>query len=111
MTRRAIRTLGCMSAQPPDEVALVEPARQQVIELAADVLGRLPQEDVPAPLRAIARFAPAKRARFGGVALAAALDADADFRGRVADVVEQASAELTAAIRDGGPTAAADPVD
>jgi len=106
-----------VSAQSPDrpeaglEVALVEPARQQVIELAAEVLGRLAAEDVPAPLRAIARFAPAKRARLGGVALAAALDADDGFRGRVAEVIEQASPELAAAIRDGGPTAAADPVD
>jgi len=102
-----------VSAQSPDgvDVALVEPARQQVIELAADVLGRLPAEAVPPSLRPIARFAPAKRPRLGAVALAAALDSDDAFRERVAEVVEQASAELVAAIRDGGSTAAADPVD
>ena len=82
-----------------------------MIELAAQVLGRLPAEDVPAALRPIARFAPAKRPRLGAVALAAALDADEQFRARVGEVVEEASAELVAAIRDGGPTAAADPVD
>jgi predicted RNA-binding protein with PIN domain len=100
-----------VSAQPSDDVGLVEPARLQVISLAADVLGRLPSDEVPAPLRAIARFAPAKRPRLGAVALAATLDSDEAFRGKVAEAVEQASPELTAAVRDGGPTAAADPID
>jgi hypothetical protein len=100
-----------MTVQGTDDAALVEPARLQVIALAADVLGRLPADEVPAPLRAIARFAPAKRARLGGVALAAVLDADEGFRGKVADTIEQASPELTAAIRDDTSTAAADPID
>ncbi len=90
---------------------LVEPARQQVIGLAADLLGTLRPEDVPASLRAIARFAPAKRRRLGAVALAAALDGDAGFRARMAEAVELTSPELVAAVRDGGSTAAADPVD
>ncbi|MDT4913566.1 MAG: hypothetical protein QOC66_2694 [Pseudonocardiales bacterium] len=94
-----------------DGVVLVEPARAQVIGLAADVLGRLPAEDVPATLRAIARFAPAKRQRLGGVALAAALDADESFRGKVAEMIENASPDLAAAVRDGTSTAAADPLD
>jgi uncharacterized protein YukE len=100
-----------VSAQPLDDVALVEPARLQVIGLAAEVLGRLPAEEIPASLRAIARFAPAKRPRLGAVALAAALDADEGFRARVAETIEEASPELTAAVRDGASTAAADPVD
>jgi predicted RNA-binding protein with PIN domain len=90
---------------------LVEPARSQVISLAADVLGRLPAEDVPPSLRSIARFAPAKRQRLGAVALAAALDADEGFRGQVAEVVEKASPDLAAAVREGRSTAAADPID
>jgi predicted RNA-binding protein with PIN domain len=94
-----------------DEVMLVEPARAQVITIAADVLGRLPADDVPAALRAIARFAPAKRQRLGGVALAAALDADDAFRAKVAEVVADTSPDLTAAVRAGTSTAAADPVD
>ncbi len=94
-----------------DGVTLVEPARAQVIGLAAEVLGRLPADEQPATLRAIARFAPAKRQRLGGVALAAALDADDDFRGKVADIVAESSPELTAAVRSGTSTAAADPVD
>jgi predicted RNA-binding protein with PIN domain len=93
------------------EVALVEPARAQVVTIAADVLGKLPADDVPPALRAIARFAPTKRQRLGAVALAAALDADEDFRARVAEVVADTSPELTTAIREGTSTAAADPVD
>jgi predicted RNA-binding protein with PIN domain len=91
--------------------ALVEPARVQVITIAADVLGKLPPEEVPAALRPFARFAPGKRRQLGAVALAATLDADSEFRARVADVVAETSPELTAAVRDGGSTAAADPVD
>lgn len=92
-------------------MALVEPARAQLVTIAADVLGKLPADDVPASLRTIARFAPTKRQRLGAVALAAALDADADFRDRVADVVAETSPELTKAVREGTSTAAADPVD
>lgn len=94
-----------------DEVTLVEPARLQLLTLASDVLGRLPAEEVPAVLRPIARFAPGKRQRLGAVALAAALDADEEFRAKVADVVAGSSPGLTEAIRTGSPTAVADPLD
>jgi predicted RNA-binding protein with PIN domain len=92
-------------------VALLEPARLQVITIAADLLGKLPADEVPAALRRFARFAPAKRRQLGAVALAAALDGDDVFRGKVAEVVAETSPELTAAVRNGGSTAAADPVD
>lgn len=92
-------------------VVLVEPARAQVIGLAAEILGRLAADEVPGTLRAIARFAPAKRQRLGGVALAAALDSDESFREKVADAIATASPELTAAVREGTSTAAADPID
>lgn len=94
-----------------EQPVLVEPARVQVITLAAQVVGKLPADEVPASLRAIARFAPAKRQRLGAVALAAALDADEGFRERVAETVATASPELTAAVREGRSTAAADPID
>lgn len=99
------------ASEASGDAVLLEPARAQVVGLAADVLGRLPAEEIPGPLRPIARFARAKRQRLGGVALAAALDADEGFRARVAEVVVDASPELAAAVRDGGSTAAADPVD
>lgn len=94
-----------------DDVALTPPAREQVIGLAAEVLGRLPADEVPASLRVIARFAPAKRHRLGGAAIAAALEADDVFRGKVAEVVVTAAPDLAEAVRTGGPTAAANPLD
>lgn len=115
---RAFRTLRFVSSDgEPDgpaetvSVVLAEPARTSLITLAADVLGKLPPEDVPASLRTIARFAPAKRVRLGAVAIAAALDADEAFRGRVAQTVIDTSPDLVTAVRDGLPTAAADPLD
>jgi predicted RNA-binding protein with PIN domain len=93
------------------DVALVEPARRQLIELAAAVVGRLPTEDVPASLRAIARFTPAKRHRLGGPALAAALDTDDEFRAHVADAMADAAPELVRAVQEHRPTMSATPVD
>jgi YacP-like NYN domain-containing protein len=103
-------------ADPPgdsagEDVVLVEPARMQVIELAANVLGRLAADEVPLSLRPFARFAPAKRARLGSVAIAASLDRDELFRGRVAQTVADTSPELVATLAEGGPTSAADPID
>jgi predicted RNA-binding protein with PIN domain len=94
-----------------DGVLLPEPARQRLVAVAAEVLGRLPSDDIPAALRPVARFTPAKRLRLGAGPLAAALDADAGFRSRVADVVAQASAQLAEAVRTGGSTTASDPLD
>ncbi|MDQ6851085.1 MAG: NYN domain-containing protein [Actinomycetota bacterium] len=93
------------------DVVLAEPVRQRLLQVAAQVLGRLPADEVPASLRAVARFTPAKRARLGSIALAAALDADPDFRDRVAEVAAEASPQLVALLRDGASTAASDPVD
>jgi predicted RNA-binding protein with PIN domain len=91
--------------------ALTEPARQRLVAIASDVLGRMSAEDVPTALRAIAKFTPAKRARLGGAALLAALDVDVDFRERLGEVIAQASPQLADAIRAGGSTAASDPID
>lgn len=89
---------------------LTEPVRQRLILIASDVVGRLPADEVPTALRTIARFTPARRARLGGPALSAALDADEDFRAQVADVVTEASPLLVEAIREGRSTAASDPI-
>ncbi len=93
------------------EPVLTEPARLRLVMIASDVVGRLPPEDVPPSLRTIARFTPAKRARLGGPTLSAALDADDDFRDKVADVVAEASPQLAEAVRDHTSTAASDPID
>jgi hypothetical protein len=90
---------------------LVEPARLRAVSIAAEMLGRLPADEVPQPLRAIARFAAAKRARLGAAVLAAALDADPDFRAKVADLVESSTPQLVEAVRTGAPTGASDPLD
>ena len=66
-------------AELPDEVRL------RVLSLTADVLGQVPT--LPAPLRKVADFAPARRARLGATAIGAALATD-DFRERVAVQVE-----------------------
>ncbi len=108
---------GAADAPDPDPpgaaagVVLAEPVRQRLLQLAAEVLGRLQPDEVPASLRVVARFTPARRARRGSVALAAALDADDGFRNRVAEVVAEAAAQLVDALHAGTSTAASDPVD
>jgi predicted RNA-binding protein with PIN domain len=94
-----------------DHVVLNEPARQQLVTITADLVGRLPPEELPASLRPLARFTPTKRARLGGTQLAAVLDADDAFRARVAEAIADALPELAAAVRGGESTAASDPVD
>lgn len=96
-------------------IALVEPARARLLDVADEVLGRLSPDEVPASLRAVARFVPAKRRRLGASALTGVLESDAGFRARVAEAAEQAAPELAAAVRaattDPTATAATDPLD
>ena len=92
-------------------VVLPEAVRQRVLALAAEALGRLPVGEVPPPLRAAARFTPAKRARLAATTLAAALDADAAFRLSTAELAEQQAESVVEAVRTGVPPAAADPVE
>lgn len=90
---------------------LVEPARKQVVQLAADVLGRLTPEQTPAALRPFARFTPVRRRQRGAVQIAAALDTDDQFRDTVADAVRETLPDLVAAVTGGELPAASDPVD
>ncbi len=69
---------------PREEPGLPGPVRDRVLALAAARLSALSPEEVPASLRAVARFTPAKRARLGAGPLAAALAADPVFRQHVA---------------------------
>lgn len=93
------------------EPALPEAVRQRVLALASAALGRLPAEEVPAPLRAAARFTPAKRARLAGTALAAVLATDSAFRLRAAEEAEREFPAAVEAARAGELPAAADPVE
>jgi predicted RNA-binding protein with PIN domain len=89
---------------------LPEAVRQHVVEAAAELIGSLPPEEVPPPLRRIAKFEPRKRAKRAAMPIAAQLESDETFRNRVAESVRDAQPGLIAAIETGGPPAAADPV-
>ncbi|MCD2190132.1 MULTISPECIES: NYN domain-containing protein [Actinomycetospora] len=53
--------------------AAPETVRSRVAELVSRAVGQMPSTDLPAPVRPIARFAPAKRAKVGSGPLLAAL--------------------------------------
>ena len=82
-----------------------------MLALAADVLGGLDPEQIPASLRQVARFTAAKRARLGGSAIATALDGDPGFRRRVLDAARMTHPGLVEALSAGPPPPAADPAD
>ncbi len=104
-------TTGDPAADGAATVALVEPARRRVVQIAADVLGRLKPEETPVALRPFARFTPARRRQRGAVQIAAVLDTDEGFRAKVSDAVADTLPELVAAIGSGEVPAASDPVD
>ncbi|AXK37205.1 RNA-binding protein [Streptomyces armeniacus] len=100
--------------EPSDETLdrpLPEKVRHRVVALTGDALGGLTVAELPAPLRQYARFTPQRRAKFGGNAMAAALEGDTVFRQRIAGRLRDMLPELTAAVESGTPPAAADPVD
>ncbi len=69
-----------MAVTTPALADLPEPVRARVVALAADVLPDVPS--LPAPVRRVASFAPARRVRLAGTAILDAL-ADEAFRERV----------------------------
>jgi len=74
-------------------VALPEPVRSRVVALAATALGAMAPEEVPPPLRKVARFTPAKRARLGAADLLTAVEGDPVFRQRVVATARKADAD------------------
>jgi predicted RNA-binding protein with PIN domain len=90
---------------------LPEPVRQRVIALAAAAITGMPVDEVPAALRKVAHFAPNRRSRLGGTAIAAQLGTDALFRQRAGSRAVDAAGDLGIAVREGTPPAAADPVE
>ncbi len=109
----AIRTAaggrGAGRAEP--EPSLPEAVRQRIVSLTAAVLPGLPADEVPVPLRRVAKFAPNRRARLGAPAIAAQLAADPLFRQRVTARVLADAGDLGAAVVEGTAPAAADPVE
>jgi len=82
--------------------------RTRVVALAADCLGSLSEEQVPAAVRPFRRFAPRRRAQAAAGPLAAALEQDPAFRQLVSEAVPAA---LAAAVREGSVPPAAPPED
>ena len=85
--------------------------RARVVALAADALGSLPAEQLPASLKRVASFAPNRRAKLAGTQIAGVLETDETFRERLAEQVRARVNELAQALEEGTTPAAADPVD
>ncbi|MGH4014920.1 MAG: NYN domain-containing protein [Pseudonocardiaceae bacterium] len=75
--------------------ALPDAVRLRLADVTAGAVAGLPGSDLPAAVRPVARFAPAKRARLGGPALLAGLRDSATFR---AAVIEWARANRPEAL-------------
>lgn len=90
-------------AQLPDVVRL------RTVALAADVLPDLVR--LPPALRRVAAFAPARRARLGATAIAAALEGDEELRERVARQVTLKSPRLADALTAADSGGVADATD
>src|SRR5215207_5320680 len=81
--------------------SLPEPVRSRLAEAASLAVGALPVDDVPVPLRRLARFTPAKRARLGRPALLAEMESSGAFRAAVAAWwAEHRPGELAASAAD-----------
>jgi len=93
------------------EPVLPEAVRQRIMTLAAAALPALPGDEIPVPLRRVARFAPNRRARLGGREIAAQLAADPLFRQRISTRVVADTGDLGTAVAGGMAPAAADPVE
>jgi predicted RNA-binding protein with PIN domain len=93
------------------EPVLPESVRQRITTLVAASLPGMPMDEMPVPLRRVARFAPNRRARLGGQAIAAQLAADPLFRQRIGGRIVTEAGDLGAAVAAGMAPAAADPVE
>jgi predicted RNA-binding protein with PIN domain len=106
--------VGVPGAEPDadtPEPLLPEPVRQRVTGLTAAALPAMPADEVPIALRRVAKFAPNRRARLGGAAIAAQLSADPLFRQRISQRIVTEAGDLGVAVAAGVAPAAADPVE
>ncbi|MGP4084848.1 NYN domain-containing protein [Streptomyces sp. KR55] len=90
---------------------LPEGVRRRVVQIVSDGFGGLTVAELPTQLRQYARFAPNRRAKFAGNAMAAALETDPLFRQRIGEKLREAQPELAGALDSGAPPPAADPLD
>ncbi|MGW0759805.1 NYN domain-containing protein [Streptomyces sp. NPDC002814] len=90
---------------------LPDGVRRRVVQIVSDGFGGLTVAELPAQLRQYARFAPNRRAKFAGNAMAAALETDPLFRQRIGEKFRETQPELSGALDSGSPPPAADPLD
>ncbi|MEU7060520.1 NYN domain-containing protein [Streptomyces sp. NPDC046197] len=90
---------------------LPDGVRRRVVQIVSDGFGGLTLGELPPQLRQYARFAPNRRAKFAGNAMATALETDALFRQRIGEKFREAQPELSGALDSGSPPPAADPLD
>src|SRR3954468_6354021 len=90
---------------------LPDGARRRGVQIVSDGFGGLTVGELPAQLRQYARFAPNRRAKFAGNAMASALETDPLFRQRIAEKLREAQPELVGALDSGASPPAADPLD
>ena len=96
-------------AQLDDE--LPDAVRQRVVSAASTLLGTLTPAEIPLPLRRIAQFAPARRARAGAAMIMDSLETDVVLRHRTGEAVAAALPTLAAGVRAGDIPPDADPVE
>jgi predicted RNA-binding protein with PIN domain len=109
-----VETTGGEPGDGPAEVLdrpLPDGVRRRVVQIVSDGFGGLTVAELPAQLRQYARFAPNRRAKFAGNAMAAALETDTLFRQRIGERLREAQPELAGALDAGSPPPAADPLD
>ncbi|MFI7411798.1 NYN domain-containing protein [Streptomyces sp. NPDC049627] len=90
---------------------LPDAVRRKVVQIVSDGFGGLTVGELPAQLRQYARFAPNRRAKFAGNAMAAALETDPLFRQRIGEKFRETQPELSGALDSGSAPPAADPLD
>jgi len=90
---------------------LPDGVRRRVVQIVSDGFGGLTVAELPAQLRQYARFAPNRRAKFAGNAMASALETDPLFRQRIGEKLREGQPELAGALDSGSPPPAADPLD
>ncbi|MFG3108977.1 NYN domain-containing protein [Streptomyces tendae] len=90
---------------------LPDGVRRRVVQIVSDGFGALTLGELPAQLRQYARFAPNRRVKFAGNAMAAAVETDPLFRQRIGEKFRDGQPELAEALDAGAALPAADPLD
>ncbi|MFH8532235.1 NYN domain-containing protein [Streptomyces tendae] len=90
---------------------LPDGVRRRVVQIVSDGFGSLTLGELPAQLRQYARFAPNRRVKFAGNAMAAAVETDPLFRQRIGEKFRDTQPELADALDAGAALPAADPLD